>query len=145
MPVTPLGRETLLAALAGYGRVVIANRTSAGSGLRVMAAAIARHDVAGASRCESVFGLDLGPDEAETFDAVPALTSPVAAVEAMLRLSVAGRGDVDDVYVASPPDAPGPVRGWEIGVRDRGDAAPLDGESVSARFPQVVVYLHPQR
>jgi hypothetical protein len=141
MPVSLLGRDALLAVLAGYGRVILVNRTNPGLGLRVIAAAIARHD-ATAAGCESVFALDLGPGESETLEPVPAPTGPLAAVEAVLRLVVSDSRAFGDVYVASPPDESPAARLWEIGVRDRdGPLAP--GEVVPAGLPQFVAYLRP--
>jgi hypothetical protein len=141
MPVSLLGREALLGVLVGYGRVIVVNRTSARLGLRVLAAAIARHDAADAT-CESVFGLDLGSGESETLDAVPAPTGPLAAVEAVLRLVASDSGVFGDVYVTSPPDAPTTPRLWEIGVRDRAGAL-APGEVVPSNLPQCVAYVRP--
>jgi hypothetical protein len=106
-----------------------------------MAAAIARHDAADAT-CESVFGLDLGSGESETLDAVPALTGPLAAVEAVLRLVAPDSGVFGDVYVTSPADSSTATRLWEIGIRDR-DGAPAPGEVVPVNLPQCVAYVRP--
>ena len=141
MPVSLLGRDALLAVLVGHGRVLVVNRTSARLGLRVIAAAIARHDAAEA-RCESVFGLDLGPGESEILEAIPAPTGPLAAVEAVLRLAASDPQVLGDVYVTSPSDAPAATRLWEIGVRDR-DGALNPGEVVPANLPQCIAYLRP--
>ena len=141
MPVSLLGREALLAVLVGYGRVMVVNRTSARLGLRVIAAAIARHDAAEA-KCESVFGLDLGPGESEILEALPAPTGPLAAVEAVLRLLASESGVFGDVYVTAPSDAATTTRLWEIGIRDR-DGTLAPGEVVPSSLPQCVAYLRP--
>jgi hypothetical protein len=141
MAVTLLGREALLAVLAGHGRVIVVNRTSPRLGLRVMAAAIARHAAADV-QCESAFGLDLDSGESEILDALPAATGALAAVEAVLRLAAPESGVFGDVYVTSPVEPPRAARAWEIGIRDRdGPLAP--GEVVPASLWQCVAYLRP--
>ena len=112
MAVTLLGREALLAVLAGHGRVIVVNRTSPRLGLRVMAAAIARHAAADV-QCESAFGLDLDSGESEILDALPAATGALAAVEAVLRLAAPESGVFGDVYVTSPVEPPTAARAWE--------------------------------
>jgi hypothetical protein len=142
MPVAPLGREILQACLRGNGRVTIANRASDGASLRILAAAIARHDAAGVASRQAVWALDLAPGEAQSVDMSEASDQPLAGLEVVLRMFSPDQSGLREVYLSSPPDA-APTRQWEVGVRPDTPAGEL--EFVVPESPGLVAYIRPVR
>jgi hypothetical protein len=139
MPVTMLGKDTLLTLLRGNGRVTLANRASDGTSLVILAAAIIRHDTAGVSSRQAVWELDLGPGEAQSLDPSIAADQNFAALEILFRLFSPDKRGFREVYLASPPDAV-PARQWEVGVRS--DTTPaIAGEFSVPESPGLVAYI----
>jgi hypothetical protein len=122
MPITPLGRDILQAFLRGNGRVTFANRDSGDGGLRILAAAVVRHDSSGVASRQTVWDLDLAPGEAQAVYPCEASDQLLAGVEVLLWLFSPDQRGLRDVYLASPPDA-APAREWEVGVRPDTDPA----------------------
>ena len=141
MPITPLGRDILQAYLRGNGRVTLANRTSDSSGVRILAAALVRHDLSGSHRGQAVWELDLAPGEALSVDPPEASDQPLAGIEVLLRLFSPDQRGLRDVYLSSPPDA-APAREWEVGVRPDTDPAE-DLEFATPESPGLTAYIRP--
>lgn len=143
MPVTPLGREILQACLRGNGRVTLANRAFEGSDLRILAAAIVRHNSAGAASRQAVWELDLEPGEAQSAEISEASDQPFAGLEVLLRVFSPDQYGLREVYLSSPPDA-APTQQWEVGVRP--DTPPADErEFVVPESPGLLAYIRPLR
>src|SRR5262249_23430134 len=143
MSVTLLGRDTLQAFLRGSGRVTIANRAAEGNSLRILAAAIVRHDTAGVASRQAVWELDLAPGEAQSADMSEASDQPVGGVEVLLRMFSPDQYGLREVYLSPAPDAT-PARQWEAGVRP--DTTPADAlEFVVPESSGLVAYLRPVR
>jgi len=143
MPVTLLGRDMLQAFLRGNGRVTVANRASAGASLRVLAAAIVRHNAAGVALRQAVWELDLAPGEAQSADISEPSDQPFAGLEVLLRVFSPDQRGLREVYLSSPPDAT-PARQWEVGVRP--DTTPADEhEFVVPESPGLFAYIRQVR
>ena len=140
MPITPLGQDVLRALLRGNGRITLANRAAADGGVRILAAAVVRHDASGVASRQTVWDLDLLPGEAQLVDPCDASGQPFAGIEILLRLFSPDRRGLR-VYLASPPDA-APAREWEVGVRPDTDPAE-DLEFATPESPGLMAYIRP--
>lgn len=139
MPVTLLGQNALVDLLRGNGRVTFANRSSNGTSLVILAAAIVRHDTAGAPSRQTVWDLELGPGEAQPVDPPIASGQDFAALEVLFRLFSPDQRGFRELYLASPPDA-APATEWEVGVRP--DTTPAEvGEFFVPESPGLVAYI----
>jgi hypothetical protein len=138
MALTMLGREVLKALMSDIGRVDLVNDGPAGSGLRILAAVLVRHDGTGGSSRQVVPGLNLAPGEGEAIDPPGTVDQPLAGLEVLLRL-FSGAGGIRDVYLASPADAV-PALHWEIGVRADTEAVE-EGDVVVPERSGLVAYL----
>ena len=139
MPITPLGRDSLKAHLLGNGRVTIANRASTASSFRILAAAIVRHSLTGASSRAAVWDLDLAPGEAESIEPYDASDDLFAGIEVVFRVFSPDEHGLREIYLASPPDA-APARQWEVGVRLETEP-PAEHEFFVPDTPGLVAYL----
>jgi hypothetical protein len=139
MAVTLLGKDALLSLMRGNGRVTIANRASSGTSLRILSAAIVRHDSGGDITQQAILELDLSPDEAQAFDLPEASNGNFTALEVSFRVFTPDQRGLREVYLSSPPDA-APARQWEVGVRP--DTTPAEtGEFFVPESPGLVAYI----
>jgi hypothetical protein len=138
---TPLGREALRQMLSPSGRLVIVNRSEADGDLRIVAAAIVRHDSAGPKR-EVLGELELAGDEAEWIDAPEDMAEPVALIEVLLQIA-AGLGMVE-TYLSDEATPESTASGWETGICPLSE--PLAPEEVPIpEIPGYAAYLKPFR
>jgi hypothetical protein len=137
---TLLGADALTAMLAGRGAITITNRCSLDETMRILAAAVVRHDGNGGIAAESAYELDLAPAESETLEPIDAATGAPAAVEVLLRVFSEASGTLADVYLSAQASGSGSSGGWDAGLRDAGDPV-TTGEVEVPRLPTVVAYL----
>ena len=140
MPATLLGADALLAMLAGRGAVTITNHCSLDETMRILAAAVVRHDANGGVAAESAYELDLVPGESETLEPLDAAAEALEAVEVLLRVFSEASGTLSDVYISAQASGSGASAGWEAGLRDA-DGPVAAGEAEVPRLPSVVAYL----
>jgi hypothetical protein len=140
MAATLLGADALVAMLAGRGAITITNYCSSDETMRIMAAAVVRHEANGGVAAESAFGLDLAPAESEIFEPIDARQGALEAVEVLLRVFSEASGTLSDVYLSGQASGSGSSVGWEAGLRDT--AGPMaTGEVEVPEFPGVVAHL----
>jgi hypothetical protein len=111
---TPLGLEALQRMLSAEARLVIVNRSAEDGELKVVAAAIVRHDSTGPTP-QILTELDLGGDQSEWVDPPAPMAEPLGMIEVLLQLGLGGQ--IVGVYLCATPTDPPPARGWEVGVR----------------------------
>ena len=143
MPVALLGPNVLQTLLQGNGRVTLANRAPASTGVLILAAAIVRHDTTGTSSRQAVWELDIAFGEAQSVEAFDASDQLFAGLEVMIRIFSADQHGLRDVYLASPPGS-APARQWEVGIRPDTTAVET-GDFVAPESPGLVGYIRPVR
>jgi hypothetical protein len=125
MVPTLLGRDVLQKMLSPEGHLVIVNRSATDSDLKVIAAAIVRHDSTGPTR-QILTELEIDGDESEWIAPPAPPSEPLVMIEVLLRLTLGAR--IVDVYLTTPTNA-SPAGDWEVGVR------PLSTPSDPADMP----------
>jgi hypothetical protein len=142
MPPTLLGSDRLRQLLDSGGQIILANRVEHPGDTRIVSAALVRHYADGETERFAVFDLDIAPNESLTFDAEHPRDSATVAIEAILRVLVAGRKGVAQAYAVASTLRDTGLGVAEFGIVDRPATLGV-GESAVPGADGLAVYARP--
>jgi hypothetical protein len=135
-----VGKERLSAVLDGGQRIVVSNRTTLNSGVRIQAIALGLHVGDGSIRFRTAASTALEAHETTVIDDDRPIDNEVVATEALLRLAVRRLGRILDAYVKINTEGTASALGdVELGISEL-DIDPIDGAIPIDDAPGLAVF-----
>jgi hypothetical protein len=140
MSISLLGKDRLGAILDGTQRIVVSNRTSLENGVTINSLAVGLHGAEGNIRFRTLAGTSLGPDESLVVDDDRPVEEKIVAVEAFMRLTGEGVGQILEAYVKVELEGTATSLGdIELGISQAYDGS-VAGATVIDEAPDFAVF-----